>query len=363
MWDKLEKLPVWKKHIEFVENMSTTLKLDLSTPTKYIIRDALSNMNLKIEPWKNMKKEARELKNQRRFIEKLDSLNNLTNYYFSNSIKALKNYFFIDSLAFESRLNRIDSTIKIYDSLFAENISSQKSKKEKDEYVKKKKATFIKDIKSIYNSSILISLLQRIKDRMEEKIFSDYQINQDDSDYTLKQLKDTAEAGIDSINQFQDKRFVTLSTISIPLAMKQLKWFVFPIEILASIYLCLLYLNFLLIESKIFHLKNKDLISVPSLSNIVEKLKLPLVSNKIFKKVIGILINIALPIYITLELGCKTKGLLELGYKTKGLLLSIYFPFLLVLYGIFFVLLICSFRNKLKIVFSLQNHRSPSSKV
>jgi len=349
MWDNLEKLPVWKKHIEFVENIKTTLALDLSTPTKYIIRDAFSNKNFKVELWKNMKKKAIALKNLHKFNEKLDSLNHLTSYYFSDSIKSLKIH---DSVAFSSKLNQIDSTIKIYNSLFAQNNNSKKSKKEKDRYVKGKKAAFVKDIKNTYNSSILFFFPPRMEERIKEKIFNDYQIEEDDTNYTLEQLKSKAEAGIVSINQFLEEQIIKLPTVSIPLAMKLGIWFVFPLEIFASIYLCLLYLNFLVIESRILHLKNKDLISVPSLPNIIETLKLPWFSNRKFKKVIGCFINIVVPIGITLLL----------GYITKNLLPSIYFPIVL---GIYIILGSYIFYNrvKLKIAFSKQNHRSPSSKV
>lgn len=233
-----------------------------------------------------------------------DALNKYTDFKFNDCVDSLKQMLQGDSLAIEGTISHYDSLINRYP---LHIITSDL----KNNYRKEIRIKFIESVNlSQPQNNFKILPFKEIALNVLKK----YPLP--DSTYTkftLQEIETQAKILVEDVKFWEKENIVDPQNFRIPLSFGSIKQYSLLILVIIAIFLKYHFINFKFYERQLIN-DNQKLIKVPSIYNIIENLKIPLLSHRYSLWITNILsyfVNLFVPMIVMCLLGKQVWKLLD----------------------------------------------------
>jgi hypothetical protein len=304
--DKIEKyktmrnLSEGKKHLNFFNGLNRAL-----TPENII-----SNLKIKFEyktisdaDWSRgkLQEKARQYKVLRSHA---DSLNKYTDFIFKTYIDSFKLVLQNDSIM-------IEDTISYYHIVINQDSLHGNTKKQRLIYRDGIRAKFIKSVNQSQPQEVSEILPL---EKVSLNVLKRYPLP--DNTYQEKKLNEIliqADTLVSEVENWIKKDIINPQNFRVPLSFGTIKEYSLLIMVVIALFLQFHFINFKFYESQFID-SNQKLIKVPSINNIIENLKIPLLSYRFFLSITSILsyfVNLFIPVIVICLIGKQVWKILD----------------------------------------------------
>lgn len=289
-----------KKHLNFFngsnrplnsKNIVANLKMKFEYKT---VSDANWNKN-------KLQEKARQYKVLRSHA---DSLNKYTDFIFNDYVDSFKQVLLNDSIM-------IEDTISHYHIVINQDSLHGNTKEQRNIYRDGIRAKFIKSVNQSQPPKIFEILpLEKISSNVLKR----YPLP--DSTYqkiTLDEMEKQAETLVKEVEIWEKEDIIDPQNFRVPLSFGMIKEYSLLIIVVIAIFLQFHFINFKFYERQFIN-SNQKLMKVPSINNIIENLKIPLLSYRFILRITSILsyfVNLFIPIIVMCWIGKKVWKLLD----------------------------------------------------